>query len=211
MSYSSHHVPYQSGVYPFLGMPKLWTDTIEEHRNAVQTEIMDTTAALVATHGLRGVTMSQIAEDVGIGRATLYKYYPDVDTILHAWHQRQIHNHLEQLQTLAVAPGSGLNRLKAVVAKYALLQFDHRDHELASLLHAVPQINHSHDALGILIEGLIAAAIEEGTVRNDTPARELSAYTIASIGAVQQLSSKAAVNRLVSVTIDGLSDIDPSR
>lgn len=192
-------------------MPKLWTDTIEEHRNAVQTEIMDTTAALVASHGLRGVTMSQIAEDVGIGRATLYKYYPDVDTILHAWHQRQIHSHLEHLQTLATAPGTGLDRLRSVLERYALLQHEHRDHELASLLHASPQPHHGQDALGILIEKLIAAAIGEGTIRDDTPSTELAAYAVASIGAVHQLSSKAAVHRLVTVTIDGLSDIDTNR
>ena len=38
--------------------------------------------------------MSQIAKDTGIGRATLYKYFPDVESILRAWHQRQIDEHL---------------------------------------------------------------------------------------------------------------------
>jgi AcrR family transcriptional regulator len=49
------------------------------HRDApseVRDVIVETTAALVAEHGLRAVTMSQIAEDTGIGRATLYKYFP---------------------------------------------------------------------------------------------------------------------------------------
>ena len=59
--------------------------------------ILDATAALVAEHGLTGVTMSQIARDTGIGRATLYKYFPDVESILHAWHQRQIDGHLKDL------------------------------------------------------------------------------------------------------------------
>src|SRR5262249_50381931 len=41
-------------------VPKLWNETIEEHRRAVRDATLDTTAALVAKHGLRAVTMSQI-------------------------------------------------------------------------------------------------------------------------------------------------------
>jgi len=78
-------------------VPKLWTETIETHRREVREAILDTTAALVAEHGLLGVTMSQIAEETGIGRATLYKYFPDVEAILLAWHDRQITGHLAQL------------------------------------------------------------------------------------------------------------------
>jgi len=71
-------------------VPKLWNETIEEHRREVREAILDTTVALVAEHGLLSVTMSQIAEETGIGRATLYKYFPDVEAILLAWHERQI-------------------------------------------------------------------------------------------------------------------------
>src|SRR5262245_17985636 len=78
------------------GVPRLWNDTIDAHRRAVRDATIDTTAALVAKHGLRAVTMAQIAEETGIGRATLYKYFPDVESILLAWHERQIAAHLEQ-------------------------------------------------------------------------------------------------------------------
>src|SRR5215510_14266950 len=47
-------------MYP-EGVPKLWTETIEEHRRAVHDATLDTTAALVREHGLASVTMSQIA------------------------------------------------------------------------------------------------------------------------------------------------------
>src|SRR6266849_6773540 len=71
-------------------MPKLWTETIEAHRREVRDAILDTTAALVADQGLRSVTMSHIAEETGIGRATLYKYFSGVEAILLAWHERQV-------------------------------------------------------------------------------------------------------------------------
>src|SRR6516225_10322457 len=60
-------------------VPKLWTQTLEEHRRAVHDATLDTTAALVHEHGLAAVTMSKIAAETGIGRATLYKYFPDVE------------------------------------------------------------------------------------------------------------------------------------
>src|SRR6266705_2400829 len=86
-------------------VPKLWNETIESHRREVREAILDTTAALVFERGLRAVTMSQIAEQTGIGRATLYKYFPDVDTILVAWHERLVNAHLEQLVQLRQQPG----------------------------------------------------------------------------------------------------------
>jgi len=94
-------------------VPKLWTETIETHRREVGDAILDTTAALVSRHGLRSVTMSQIAEEAGIGRATLYKYYPDVETILVAWHERHVAAHLEELANIGSGSGNPVERLGA--------------------------------------------------------------------------------------------------
>src|SRR5918996_4902222 len=80
MSISSRDVMFESPRILRL-VPRLWTETIEEHRRAVRDATLDTAAALVGEHGLRSVTMSQIAEETGIGRATLYKYFPDVEAI----------------------------------------------------------------------------------------------------------------------------------
>ncbi len=119
-------------------VPKLWTQTIETHRREVRDAILDTTAALVAEHGLLAVTMSQIAEQTGIGRATLYKYFPDVEAILRAWHQRQITAHLAYLADVRDQAAGAGERLEAVLEAYALLSRDsrgHHDTELAALLH----------------------------------------------------------------------------
>ena len=78
-------------------VPRLWAQTVHTHRREVREAILDTASALVTERGLLSVTMSQIAEETGIGRATLYKYFPDVEAILDAWHQRQITGHLEYL------------------------------------------------------------------------------------------------------------------
>jgi len=69
-------------------VPRLWNQTIEAHRREVHQAILDTTWGLVTEQGLRAVTMSEIAEKVG--RATLSKYFPDVEAILVDWHERHI-------------------------------------------------------------------------------------------------------------------------
>ena len=109
-------------------VPKLWNETIEAHRRAVRDATLDTTAALVAEHGLRSVTMSQIAEKTGIGRATLYKYFSDVEAILLAWHERQIAGHLEHLAEVQDRAGDAGERLKAVLEAYALISHESHGH-----------------------------------------------------------------------------------
>lgn len=63
------------------GVPKLWHETVDAHRAHVREAILETTWQLVSERGLRGVTMAEIAERAGIGRATLYKYFPDVEAV----------------------------------------------------------------------------------------------------------------------------------
>src|SRR5580704_8962720 len=116
-------------------MPKLWNKTIEAHRQAVHEATLNTAAALVAKHGLRSVTMSQIAEETGIGRATLYKYFPDIEAILVAWHERHVTGHLEHLAALRGQAGDAVGRLKTVLEHYALIQHKAHATELAALLH----------------------------------------------------------------------------
>src|SRR4051812_36263133 len=86
----------RSGPYT-AAVPRLWNDTIETHRREVRDAILQTTAALASKHGVTAVTMSQIAEETGIGRATLYKYFPGVEAILVAWHEQHVAAHLEHL------------------------------------------------------------------------------------------------------------------
>src|ERR1039457_2912157 len=116
-------------------MPKLWDKTIEAHRREVRDAILDTTAALATEHGPLSVTMSQIAEETGVGRATLYKYFPDVESILLAWHERQVTSHLGQLAELGHRDGDPDQRLQAVLEAYAMIRHQYHGAELAAFVH----------------------------------------------------------------------------
>lgn len=186
-------------------VPKLWTDTVEEHRRAVRDATLDATAKLVAERGLASVTMSKIAAQTGIGRATLYKYFPDVDAILIAWHERQVGSHLEHLARIRDQGGDAGQRLEAVLEAYALMTYE-RPHgtDFAALLHRGEHIDRAHQHLTGLIADLLTEAARTGDVRDDVAPGELAGYCLHALTAAGSLTSKAAVRRLVMVTLGGL-------
>jgi AcrR family transcriptional regulator len=193
-------------------VPKLWNATIEAHRREVRDAILDTTAALAAEHGLLSVTMSQVAERTGIGRATLYKYFPDVEAIVLAWHERQIAVHLEvlaQVRDQAEDPGA---RLEAVLRAYAHIHQQrvqhhrHKQHgtELAAFLHRDEHIAGAQQQVHGLLRDLLAEVAASGDLRADVTPDELAHYCVHALNAASSLSSKAAVHRLVTVVLAGL-------
>jgi AcrR family transcriptional regulator len=193
------------------GVPNLWKETLEAHRHAVRDAILDTTWALVAEHGLTSVTMSQIAEKTGIGRATLYKYFPDVEAILLAWHERQITGHLDYLAEIRDQAGGAAERLEAVLEAYALISHEshgHHDTELGAFLHRGEHVARAQQHLSDFIRDLLAEGAETGDVRDDVTPDELASYCLHALRAASSLPSKAAVRRLVTVTLAGLR---PSR
>lgn len=185
-------------------MPRLWNETIDAHRRSVRDATLDATAALVAKHGLRGVTMSEIADKTGIGRATLYKYFPDVESILRAWHERHIAGHLEQLAALRDQPTPASKRLEGVLNAFALIQHESHDIELAALLHRSEHVAHAEQHLKHLLRGLITEAASDGQVRDDVPPDELASYCLHALTAAGRLPSKPAVRRLVATVLSGL-------
>ncbi len=187
-------------------MPKLWTETIDAHRRAVRDATLNAAAALVAKHGLPSVTMSQIAEDTGIGRATLYKYFPDVEAILLAWHQRQISAHLEQLIDIRERSASPRQRIEAVLEAYALIAQQRPRHgpQLGALLHRGGHVARAERQLSGFMRDVLSEGVKTGDVRDDVAPDELASYCIHALNAAASLPSKTAVRRLVTVTMAGL-------
>ena len=187
-------------------VPKLWNETIEEHRRAVRDAIVETTWALVAERGLRSVTMSQIAEQTGIGRATLYKYFPDVEAILVAGHQRHVAGHLERLAELRDQAGDAGERLAAVLEAWAFISYHRERHrgELSALVHRGEDVARARQQLTDLMRDLLIEVAETGELRDDVAPDELATYCLHALTAAGSLPSKAAVRRLVAVTLAGL-------
>jgi AcrR family transcriptional regulator len=189
-------------------VPRLWNQTIEAHRREVRDAILDTTAALVAEHGLLSVTMSRIAEQTGIGRATLYKYFPDVEAILIAWHRRHVADHLDHLAAVRDQADDPAGRLDAVLQAYAHIAHGMARHgygvELSALVHRDEHVVHAREQLHDLIRDVLIEAAQAGAIRDDIPPDELAVYCVHALGAAGGMRSEAAVRRLVALTLAGL-------
>jgi AcrR family transcriptional regulator len=151
--------------------------------------------------------MSQIAEETGIGRATLYKYFSDAEAILLAWHERQIAGHLDYLAEVRDQAGDAGERLEAVLEAYALISHDshgHHNTELAAFLHRDEQVAGAQRLLRNMIRDLLTEGAESGNLRDDVAPDELASYCLHALTAARSLPSKAAVRRLVTVTLAGM-------
>ncbi len=199
-------------------VPRLWTDTIDAHRRAVRDATLDTAAALVAEHGLAAVTMSQLAERTGIGRATLYKYFPDVSAVLTAWHERQLQAHLTELQEATAAIPDPAARLTTALQTYATLQQSAHRHlaeqgahssDLAALLHSSGHVAEARTQLHEFLTNLIADAARSGHARTDMSPTELATYCLHALTAAATAPSKAATHRLVTLTLTALTPEHP--
>lgn len=185
------------------GVPKLWDETIDAHRSAVRDAALDATAALVAEHGLVMLTMSQIAERAGIGRATLYKYFPDVQAVLTAWHERQVNTHLRDLAEAADPDLPPAARLEAALTAFAMTPHHaHARHDdgLAVLLHRGEHVQQALQRLRTFLRDLIAEAAAAGEVRDDVDPDELAAFCLHALTAAADAPDPSAVHRLVTLT-----------
>ena len=188
-------------------MPRLWNETIETHRNDVRNAILDAAGALATEHGVLAATMSRIAEKAGIGRATLYKYFPDAEAVLHAWHERHVIEHLEQLTELAFGDGTADQRLEATLMGYARIchfRARHGAADVGALVHQDAAVSDAEMKLKRLFGDLLAECQASGGVRDDIGADELAAYCLHALSAAGSLPSEAATKRLVSVMASAL-------
>jgi AcrR family transcriptional regulator len=148
--------------------------------------------------------MSLVATETGIGRATLYKYFSDVDAILFAWHERQVTGHLDQLAEIRDHTDGADARLEAVLTTYALISHERHGTELATMLHQGDHVDRAHQHLHALVRDLLAEGVRAGDVRADVPPDELAGFCLHALTAAGNLAGEDAVRRLVQVTLAGL-------
>jgi AcrR family transcriptional regulator len=180
-------------------VPKLWEDTIDAHRRSVRDAAIDAVAALLVEDGPGSLTMATVARRTGLGRATLYRYFPDIGSLLAALHDRQVAAQLEQLSALRDQGVDPAERLEAVLEAYALMTFDRSTVEVPVEARAV-----DGDPVGDLVRELLVESAATGSVREDVSPEELARFCVHALAAARDLPSTSAVSRLVTVTMTGL-------
>lgn len=170
------------------------------HRSAVREAIMEAAVSLAVEHGVLSVTMSDVAASAGVSRATLYKYFPDVQSILQAEHHRQMAGELQELHAVKAAGGDAGRQLEQVLRIHALMVHRHHDSAIAGVLHQSGALQHKEQFL----EGIVRKAADDGKIRTDVAPPELTRFCLHALAAAAQADSEAEVDRLVRLTLDAL-------
>ncbi len=192
-------------------MPKLWKDTVEEHRRDVRAAVIDAAWQLASELGVLGVTMGAIAEGAGIGRATLYKYFGGVEEILIAGHAAHVADHMRHLDAVrasATSPQDALHRVLGGYARIALHRAQAKAPELDEMVHVGVDHRDAQASLCNLFVDVIGESQTAGEVRTDMATAELATYCLHALSAAVDVTSHAALDRLVALVEASLRDAD---
>lgn len=114
--------------------------------------------------------MDEVADAAGVGRATVYRYFPNRDTLLHALLADALEdmaNRLDEAEIDRVPVPEGIARaaraLVAASGKYAFLVQEAQRIEPGQV----------EERLGAILRGLFRRGIEDGTLRRDLTEHEL--------------------------------------
>lgn len=160
--------------------------------------------ALIEQRGIASVTMSDLAQAAGIGRATLYKYFPDMQAVLGEWHQRQVSRHLRQLSDVTERYSAPGERLDALLHSYASLRAEQPRDGVAMSLHEGDHVSQAGRELHALLTDLLAELASTGDVVAHVPPGELATFVLHALSAASRMPSTEAVDRLVETTMAGL-------
>jgi len=94
-----------------------------DHRDA----ILQTAAHLFARKPFHEVLMDDVAEQVGIGKGTIYRYFPNKEELFAALSMKYMEMMGSETALAAASPGEPLQRLHAVVKRVAELIREHQD------------------------------------------------------------------------------------
>lgn len=182
-----------------------WDNTVDGHRHAQREAIAAAAWGLAQEHGLFAVTMTQVAEAAKVSRPTLYKYFPDVESMLAAHHRRHVAAHVSELAAILDGPGSKGEHLERLVRAYAEIchrRARHGDVDVDKLVHSAFELDAAESAL---VELFTRAIRDAGATGTGLAPPALAAYCVRALAAAADLphGKVAALARLVLDSLPG--------
>lgn len=140
-----------------------------EDAESVSDRILEAAASCVTAFGVSRVTLAEIARRAGVSRPTVYRRFPDTQSILAALLTLQI------TRALDAAPSAGVGRAHVVTRIVAVAERLRRDDVVMAVLHDAPdlamlylseRLGTSQQILLDTVAGELEAAQDEGSVRS---------------------------------------------
>jgi len=92
-------------------MPKIAADSVHEHVARQEAAVIAAAIKLFNERGVRDVSLTDIANEVGLARNSLYRYFPDKAHILAAWFRVTIAPLVELCNVIATSDQPAIDRL----------------------------------------------------------------------------------------------------
>jgi AcrR family transcriptional regulator len=115
-------------------------------REEIRDLILDAADRLLARYGYRKMTMDDLAQEVGIGKGTIYLHFPSKEEVVLSHVDRIVERLKSELQKIARGGGTPSARLRRMLVLRVMFRFDSVQHYTESL----------SDLLAALRPGLLA-------------------------------------------------------
>lgn len=124
-------------------MPKITGPNIAQHVADQEAAVFEAAIALFEAHGVDGVSMGTIAEEVGLARSSLYRYFPNKAAIVNRWSSTAMAPLIDQCDRVARSDGSQTERFTAwLELQFAFLS----EPANQTMIHAALESNELDDA-----------------------------------------------------------------
>lgn len=165
-------------------MTESWDQSLVSHRERQRRIVFDATVAAVAEHGMASVTMAEVARRAGIGRATLYKYFPSVEHILAAGALEEVRREHAALEEALDGIEDPLERIGLSVRH--LFEYFATDRHRTAAAAVSPhqfspevgkEVSEAFHDLHLMLADMVRGAVDQGALRAG-PGPDLSAEVL---------------------------------
>lgn len=152
-------------------------------REEVRESILDATDRLLARYGFKKMTIDDVAQEVGIGKGTIYLHFSSKEELALSHIDRIIERLRERLRSIADADAHPSERLRQMLIERVLFRFDsvqHYTQSLNDLLAAVrPRLLARRQRYFAQEAELFAEVLSEG--------KKLKMFAVTDAGATAEL------------------------
>lgn len=181
--------------------------------DATQTRILDAADVLIASRGVRGVTIAELARRAGVSRPTVYRNWSDAADVVRAALLRRVVRILtgfEEPATTRTAIVDDALRFAALFRADPVYRHLLEEEPEAFTRYTLERVGSSQRAILAWLAAAIDAAQEDGSVRRDDPQAMavmmllITQSALLSHGTVSELIDEESWERELRAAVEGL-------
>lgn len=101
-------------------MPKISGKNLSEHRERTREALFAALSGLMAAKGFDAISMSDLANESGIGRTAIYNHFSDKEELLLAYIEFEVNAYMDRINSKLARTDSPLNRLRVYAREQML-------------------------------------------------------------------------------------------